>query len=89
MTQDSSGKRCCAAMSAECAVGGRDGWRLRKSSDGVVTIGMCLRTSGIPGTAGSWQLGKGEKCQRWMVRRQLGSQCSLGVTMLPSPECFG
>lgn len=86
MTQDSSGKHCCAALSAECAVSGRDGWRLRKSNDGVVMIGMYLKTSGIPGTAGSWQLRKGE---RWMVRRQLGCQCSLGVTMLPSPECFG
>lgn len=57
----------CSRSSAECAMGGRDGWRLRKSSDGVVMIGMCLRTGGIPGTAGSWQLGKGEKYQRWMV----------------------
>lgn len=58
MTQDSSGKHRCAAMSAECAMGGRDSWRLRKSSDGVVMIGMCLRTSGIPGTAGSWSWGR-------------------------------
>lgn len=78
MTQDSSGKHCHAASSAECAMGGRGGWRLRKSSDGVVMIGMSLKTGGIPGTAGSWQLGKEEKCQRWMVRRQLGSQCSFG-----------
>lgn len=73
ITHNSCRKHCCAASSAECAVGGRDGWRLGKSSDGVVMIGMCLRTGGIPRTAGSWQLGKGEKCQRWMMRRQLGS----------------
>lgn len=48
------------------------------SQKAVVVMGMtstCLR---ISGTAGSWQLGKGENNQRWMVRRQLGSQCSLG-----------
>lgn len=51
--QDSSGTHCCAALSAKCAVGGTAGWRLRKSSDGVVMIGMCLRTGGISGTAGT------------------------------------
>lgn len=59
-------------------MGGRDGWRLTKAVVMVAMMGMCLRMGGIPGTAGSWQLGRGEKHQRCMVRGQLGSQCSLG-----------
>lgn len=59
MTQDSSGKQCRAASSAEYAMGGRDGWRLRKSSDRVVMIGMCLRTGGDPWD--SWIMAAGER----------------------------
>lgn len=78
LAQDSAGKHCYAASSTEHVVGGRDGWRLTKAVVMVAMMGMCLRMGGIPGTAGSWRLGRGEKHQRCMVRGQLGSQCSLG-----------
>lgn len=34
LAQDRAGEHFCAAPSTECAVGGRDGWRLTKSRGG-------------------------------------------------------
>lgn len=51
----------CSRSSAECAMGGRDGWRLRKSSDGVVMMRHVSKDRWDPWDSWIMAAGKGRE----------------------------